>query len=38
VIEYVNGQQEHHRRGSFSDEYRRLLTANAVTLDEQYPA
>ena len=36
VIQYIAGQQEHHRKVSFQDEYRRLLEKYAIQYDERY--
>jgi hypothetical protein len=35
VLEYVNKQQEHHRRCTFQDEYRELLRKHGVDFDER---
>jgi REP element-mobilizing transposase RayT len=36
VYEYVERQQEHHRRTTFQDEYRATLIEHDVTFDENY--
>ncbi|HLY61749.1 MAG TPA: IS200/IS605 family transposase [Terriglobia bacterium] len=36
LIEYIIGQQEHHRGMSFVDEYRKLLVEAGVNFDERY--
>ncbi len=36
LIEYIKGQQEHHRRKSFNDEYRQLLVDHGIESDERY--
>jgi len=36
VLEYVNKQQEHHRRRTFQGEYRELLRKHGVDFDERY--
>lgn len=36
VRKYIQGQQEHHKRKSFKDEYIELLKAHNVEFDEQY--
>jgi hypothetical protein len=36
LIEYIKGQMEHHRRETFLDEYRRMLTENGIVFDERY--
>jgi hypothetical protein len=33
---YIANQEEHHRRESFQDEFRRLLQKYAVPFDERY--
>ena len=38
LIEYIKRQDEHHRRESFLDEYRRLLTRHGIAFDERYLA
>ncbi|NNC89756.1 MAG: transposase [Akkermansiaceae bacterium] len=36
VVEYIRGQEEHHRRVTFQDEYREFLRKHAVEFDEKY--
>ena len=36
VIEYIKNQQKHHEIESFPDEYRRLLKAEGIEIDERY--
>jgi putative transposase len=36
LIEYIKGQEEHHRTVSFLDEYREMLRAAGIELDERY--
>ena len=36
VVKYISEQEEHHRRVSFQDEFRRVLTKYGVPLDERY--
>jgi len=36
LIEYIKRQEEHHRRTSFADEYRRLLDEAGIEFDERY--
>ena len=36
VLEYVNKQQEHHRKRTFQEEYRELLRKYGVDFDERY--
>jgi REP element-mobilizing transposase RayT len=38
LIEYIKGQEEHHRRESLIDEYRRLLIEHGIAFDERYLA
>ena len=36
IINYVKNQKEHHKRETFYDEFKRLLTENGVEFDEKY--
>jgi len=36
LIEYIKGQQEHHHKTSFADEYRKLLLEAGIEFDERY--
>ena len=36
LIMYVKGQEEHHRRVSFEEEYRKLLADAGIKFDERY--
>ena len=36
IINYIMRQKEHHRKFSFSDEYRESLIKNGLTIDERY--
>ena len=36
LIEYIKNQQEHHKKVSFEEEYRKLLTEYGITPDEKY--
>jgi REP element-mobilizing transposase RayT len=36
VLEYVQGQEEHHRSRSFQEEYREFLHKHEVEFDERY--
>ena len=36
VIEYIKGQEEHHKRVSFVDEYRAMLERAGIEFDERY--
>lgn len=36
LLAYIEGQEEHHRRKNFQDEYRGLLIENGVEFDERY--
>ncbi len=36
VRKYITGQQEHHRKRSFRDEFIALLKANEIEFDERY--
>ena len=36
VLQYIEGQQEHHRTRTFQEEYRALLRRHGVDFDERY--
>ena len=36
IINYVKNQKEHHRKETFYDEFKRLLTENGVEFDDKY--
>ena len=36
LIEYIKGQEQHHRKIPFEDEYRKLLLEAGVEFDERY--
>lgn len=36
VVQYIHAQQEHHRKVSFLDEYKKMLTDFEVAYDERY--
>ena len=36
VIAYIDGQEEHHRKVTFQDEYRSFLKKHGVEFDERY--
>jgi len=36
VLQYINGQEEHHRTRTFQEEYRELLRKHGVIFDERY--
>lgn len=36
LIDYVKGQQEHHRKKTFEEEYRSLLLESGIRIDERY--
>ena len=36
VIDYIKGQEEHHRHRSFREELKEFLVANGVDFDEKY--
>jgi len=36
VVRYIQGQEEHHRKFSFQDEFRKLCEEHGVALDERY--
>jgi hypothetical protein len=36
LIYYVKGQQEHHDKKTFEEEYRSLLRESGITINERY--
>jgi hypothetical protein len=36
LIEYIKSQQEHHRKVTFEEEYRKLLLESGVKIDDRY--
>jgi putative transposase len=36
LLAYIDGQEEHHRRVGFQEEYRALLHENGIEFDERY--
>ncbi len=36
LIDYVKNQQEHHRKKTFEEEYRKLLLESGIRIDERY--
>jgi len=36
LIDYIKGQQEHHCKKTFEEEYRSLLRESGITIDERY--
>jgi putative transposase len=38
LIGYIKGREEHHRRETYMDEYRRLLSEHGIAFDERYLA
>jgi REP element-mobilizing transposase RayT len=36
VVEYIRGQEQHHKQVSFKDELREFLTRHGITFDEKY--
>jgi putative transposase len=36
LIEYIKGQEEHHRKVTFAEEYRQLLVEAGIAFDERY--
>ena len=36
VLQYIDGQQEHHRSRTFQEEYRELLRKHGIDFDERY--
>jgi REP element-mobilizing transposase RayT len=36
VVDYIRGQEEHHRKQSFKEEFVALLTKHGISFDEKY--
>jgi putative transposase len=36
IIDYIKNQKEHHKKKSFIDEYKALLTEHEIEFDERY--
>jgi len=36
LIEYIKGQEEHHHRTTFAEEYRKLLVEAGIAFDKRY--
>jgi REP element-mobilizing transposase RayT len=36
IIDYIKNQKEHHRKGTFHDELKRLLIENEIEFEEKY--
>jgi putative transposase len=36
LIEYIKGQEEHHRRTTFAEEYKKLLVEAGIEFEERY--
>jgi len=36
LIDYIKGQQEHHRKNTFEEEYRGLIIESGIHIDEKY--
>jgi len=36
IINYVKNQKEHHKKETFYEEFKRLLTENGIEFDEKY--
>ena len=36
IVNYIINQQEHHKKESFNDEYKRLLEEHEITIDDRY--
>lgn len=36
IVEYIRGQQEHHKKRSFEEELRTLLTEQGIEIDMKY--
>jgi putative transposase len=36
IVNYIKNQQEHHKKETFEEEYRRLLEENGIKIDERF--
>jgi len=36
IVNYIKNQQEHHKKETFEEEYRRLLEEHGISIDERY--
>ena len=36
LLAYIDGQEEHHRKATFQDEYRGFMTEHGIEFDERY--
>jgi hypothetical protein len=36
LIEYIKTQEEHHKKVTFEEEYRKILLESGITPDEKY--
>jgi hypothetical protein len=36
LIDYIKNQQEHHKKTSFEEEYRKLILESGISLDEKF--
>ena len=36
IVNYIKNQKEHHRKSSFTEEYRSILEVNGITIDKRY--
>jgi REP element-mobilizing transposase RayT len=36
IVNYIKNQQEHHKKETFEDEFRRLLKEHGIEIDEKY--
>ena len=36
IVNYIKNQQEHHKKETFEEEYRKFLEAHGITIDERY--
>ena len=36
IVNYIKNQKEHHKKETFHDEFKRLLTENGIEFNEKY--
>jgi len=36
IVNYIKNQQEHHKKETFEEEYRRLLKEHGISIDDRY--
>jgi putative transposase len=36
IVNYIKNQQEHHKKETFEEKYRRLIEEHGIKIDERY--